>query len=77
MKTITLLALLLGGCSREHHYTCAEILGSPPRINFVKILPAGWKVSIGTEDDHRVWNNNGRLVCDHDGHDVVYSEQKP
>lgn len=68
------LALLAASCSRQKHYTCAEIIGDVP--GQIAVLPGHWSVTYGiniatgeTKVDG-VRDNRGRLVCDAKGNDV-------
>lgn len=59
-----------------HRYTCQEVLGPHPRLGYYAIIPPRWKVTMaisfdGQErPDFRVWDEQGRLVCDEQGKDV-------
>ncbi len=63
-------------------YTCAEVLGSPPRPGFWRMIPPGWMVQQSITltgqpvPDFRVWDDHNRLVCDAQGHDRVEDSAK-
>jgi hypothetical protein len=75
--------LLLGGCNSmpERRYTCAEMLGVPPRQGYIAILPPGYSTissmqidprsgSVVEVPDFRMWDERDHLVCDERGKDV-------
>ena len=81
MRVITICVLLASLCACSHRSTCAEIWGEPPRVGYVKRLPAGYKFVhplaltldgrvVTGRPDFSVWDEDNRLVCDARGKDV-------